>query len=64
MTVFFEQNIQYIALIILVIFVVSGFNFRRNWQRKGDNWQRNCWFTGLSATACFLFLAFVPINLT
>ncbi|PCI85542.1 MAG: hypothetical protein COB24_12570 [Hyphomicrobiales bacterium] len=64
MSEFFNQNIQLIALTILVIFVVSGYNFRRNWQRKGKNWQRNCWATGLSACISFLFLAFMPLSLT
>jgi len=51
---------SYLGIALLVIFCLAGKVFRDNWKRKGDNWKRNCWLSGLVATACFLILAFVP----
>ena len=50
----------YLGIAILVLFCVAGKIFRDNWKLKGANWKRNCWLSGLVATACFAVLAFIP----
>lgn len=49
-----------LGIAILVIFVFAGRTWRLNWKEKGEGWKLKCWISGLIATACFAFLAFVP----
>lgn len=50
----------YIGIALLIVFVLAGKVFRDNWKLKGSNWVRNCWLSGIVATACFAILAFIP----
>ncbi len=48
-----------IATLIFVAASLSGYNYRRTWQREGPRWQ--LWMYGLIAAIGLLILGVVPM---
>ena len=50
------------ALILLIIFIISGRLFIINWKNKKEGWQSKAWINGIIALISFLILAFLPLD--
>ena len=58
---FFSYSTSY-ALILLIIFIISGRLFIINWKNKKKGWQTKAWINGIITLISFLILAFIPHN--
>lgn len=50
------------AVILFVVMVLCGRQFRENWKAQSAGWQRRAWFYAVPATLCFAALAFIPLE--
>ncbi|MFV0491845.1 MAG: hypothetical protein ACK5M4_08500 [Pseudorhodobacter sp.] len=50
-----------LATILFVIAVFAGYRYRHVWKSEGPAWQ--AWLFGLTAAACLLALAFLPMKM-
>ncbi|SFA37849.1 hypothetical protein SAMN04487972_10126 [Paracoccus halophilus] len=49
-----------VAAILFVIAVLAGHRYRKVWKAEGPRWQ--AWLFGLTAAACLLLVAFLPLR--
>ena len=51
------------GLVLLVVMVLAGRQFRETWKAQAPGWQARAWAYGVTAALCFAALAFIPLDI-
>lgn len=51
------------ALVLLVVMVLCGRQFREVWKAQAPGWQAQAWIWALPAALAFAALAFIPLDI-
>lgn len=51
------------GIILLLVMVFAGRQFRENWKAQAPGWQKRAWLYGVPAALCFAALAFIPLEM-
>lgn len=52
-----------VAVLIFLVVVICGHNFRRTWKQQAPGWQKRAWLFGLPAAVGLLALGFLPLKI-
>ena len=54
---------SYIGLILILLMILFGQAFRKNWKNKNNRWLLKAWVYGLISFFSFIVLAFIPLDI-
>ncbi len=52
------------AVVLFVIMVFCGRQFRENWKAQADGWVGRAWVYAVPVVICFSVLAFIPLRVS